>query len=46
MAILSAAKRQNLMPFAEIATSLGGAIMVIMATLLLRANWPALQGML
>lgn len=46
MAILTAAKRLNLMPFSEIATSLGGAIMVILATLLLRANWPALQGML
>lgn len=46
MAILTAAKRLNLMPFAEIATSLGGATMVIVATLLLRANWPALQGLL
>jgi malate:Na+ symporter len=46
MAILTASKRLNLMPFAEVATSLGGAIMVILATILLRANWPALQGML
>lgn len=46
IAILSAAKRQYLMPFAEISTSLGGAAMVILATILLRMNWPNLQGIL
>lgn len=46
MAILATSKRQYIMPFAEIATSLGGAVMVILATLLLRANWQHLQGIL
>lgn len=46
MAILATSKRQYIMPFAEIATSLGGAVMVIIATLLLRANWQNIQGIL
>ncbi len=40
MAILGASKRQALMPFAEVSISLGGAVMVIVATLLLHWYWP------
>ncbi|MGI9142637.1 MAG: 2-hydroxycarboxylate transporter family protein [Fluviibacter sp.] len=46
MAILGASKRQRLMPFAEVAISLGGAVMVIAATLLLRWFWPQISSAL
>lgn len=46
MAILGASQRQSLMPFAEVAISLGGAIMVVIATLLLHWYWPQISAVL
>jgi malate:Na+ symporter len=37
VAILSAAERMEMMPFAQISTRIGGASMVVMAVFLLRA---------
>jgi malate:Na+ symporter len=36
VAILSASDRMGLMPFAQISTRIGGAVMIIIATILLR----------